>query len=177
MTSSTEISSSALNLAGTLGAQCKAAAVLARTLRRKQRILVEHRLSELAPCAELEQVQANHLAQLEGRRASQTEDLAAALAGQGGLPDGMPLRDMLVFMPETAETAELRSAADGLQVALSELQELNRDNSLLLQLQLDYTSLVLRLLAQGGQPPGYSARGQLSTPPHGAGLALVDNQV
>ncbi len=176
MTSS-ELSSKALALAATLAAQREAAAELDEILRRKQRILVEHRLSELQACAEQEQLKASRLAQLEGQRTEQAGALALALAGPGGLPANISLRDLLAFMPESAEAQVLRQAAAALQDQLNNLHALNRDNNLLTQHWLDYTALVLRLLSQGGNPPGYSARGRLADGPSGAGLALVDNRV
>lgn len=176
MTSS-ELSSSAIELAGTLAAQQEAAAELAEILRRKQRILVEHRLSELQACAEQEQVKASRLVQLEAQRTTQANQLATLLGGQGGLPEDINLRDLLKFMPDIEEVQVLRQASAELQAQLSELQSLNRDNDLLTRHWLDYTALVLRLLSQGGNAPAYGAHGRLADGPSGAGLALVDNRV
>ena len=176
MTSS-ELNSSVLALASTLAAQRTAASGLVEVLRLKQRILVEHRLDELQACAEREQALASRLALLETQRCSQSQALAEALGGAGGLPVNTTLRELLGFLPDTEHTALLRETADSLQEELDELQGMNSVNCQLTQNLLDYTALVIRLLAQGNNHTAYSARGRLSDAPPGAGLALLDNRI
>ena len=96
---------------------------------------------------------------LEGERIAATAELAKAHSMD---PEKVTLSDLLSAVHLEGEFSELPVLAEKLRGQLGVLTGLSRDNQLLARNMLEYTQIVMRLLATDSNSPRYSRQGQVA---------------
>lgn len=161
-----------------LADELAAATALEAVMTDKQHALVTHQLDLLQALCEREQAAAQRMAQIDARRC----DSSLGLARQLGIPaEGLTLKQLAVSLPGEGapggqEAREwLLLLARSLSAKLHTLSRLNDDNRVLTNNLLDYTAMVMRLLALGPGGQSYSKSGR----PTGLqpARAMLDNRV
>ncbi len=170
MTSSKAASTTAL--LSLLADQLLLCSQLEDALHFKQDCLLYHKLDQLQRASEQERGLALRIGQLEAERLNATRELAQCL----GLPPTTGVNQIADALG--ASDAEAREALIALGAALASklatLSGLNDDNRVLASSLLEYTSMVLRLLARGPGGESYSASGRLSD---GQPRAMLDDRI
>lgn len=157
-------------LSDIVAGQLALAVDLEEVLRAKRDCLVAHKLEELQRLSEREL----SLAQELGRLDTQRTDAAAGLATQLGLDPGATSSRLLAALPQQPEREQLALLLKTLGARLHVMNGLNEDNRILASNLLQYTGMVLRLLAHGPGGASYSASGRLSD---GAPRPMLDDRI
>lgn len=170
MTSSTSVNTTAL--INNLADQLLLCSQLEDALKLKQDCLVRHRLDLLQHASEQERGLALQIGRLEAER----RGISDRLAGCIGLADGSGVSQICAALScgDAEGTEALTALGAALASKLSSLTRLNDDNRVLANNLLEYTGMVLRLLARGPGGESYSARGLVSG---GQPRAIVDDRI
>jgi len=157
-------------LAEVLGDELTIAGELEQALEEKQAALVGCKVELLKSLAEHELRQAQRLRAVDGER----EAIATELNGHNG-GNGQKLGELVCLNGATQSRERLDALAVALKLKLTRLNQLNEDNRVLTQNLLDYTAMVMRLIAGGAESTGYSPDGTLNT--EAVLRALVDDRI
>jgi flagellar biosynthesis/type III secretory pathway chaperone len=170
MTSS--LAANTTSLLSLLADQLLLCAQLEDALKFKQACLLKHQLDALQQASEQERGLALQIGRLEAQRLAVTNELAQDLA----LAPGASISGITAALG--AGDAEACAALTALGAALASkleiLSQLNDDNRVLASSLLEYTGMVLRLLARGPGGESYSASGRLSD---GQPRAMLDDRI
>lgn len=135
----------------------------------KRGLLVSSRLDLLAPVLQSEEATVLELEQRESVRIA----LIAHITATTGIDREMRLSELIEHL-HIPERHPLRSLAGKLSKAVAELREINGVNATLTQNLVDYTSMVLRLMAYTSDKTSYDADG--GTRNEGVRRSLLDRR-
>jgi flagellar biosynthesis/type III secretory pathway chaperone len=159
------------HLQGLLAGQLSLAAELEEVMRAKQLCLVRCDLSTLRELSEREQSVALQLSTVDAQRLAEAQRLAQLLSLH---PDTVTASQVCAALPPGAEREQLAALGRVLSAKLALLYQLNDDNRVLAHHLLDYSAMVLRLLAHGQGSVSYGSDGRVS---EGQPRAMLDDRV
>lgn len=168
MTSSLDVKTDALG--DLLANQLALCSELEAALRQKQDCLVQLDLEHLQQRADTEQSLSLQLSKLELARLAAARELALGL----GLPEASGMSRILSALPEGDARNGLSVLGQALSSKLKVLAQVNDDNRMLASGMLEYTGMVLRLIAHGPGGTSYGASGKLSD---GQPRAILDDRI